>query len=138
MTVRPATDGDAEALVRLQSFLRESNPGLLSFALDSAAATVLVSAAGEPVGYLLALPGGAADGAFVAELAVDPARRREGRATALLSALFARVDGRISLTVDPRNVAALSLYRSLGFERVERREAYYDDGRPALVLARGS
>lgn len=137
MTVRRATSADAPALERLQSFLRESNPGLLAVSLDSPATTVLVSVdADEPVGYLLALPGESAAGAFVAELAVHPAHRREGRATALLEALVARVDGPVSLTVDPGNEAAQSLYRTLGFERVGRREAYYDDGRAALVFVR--
>jgi len=149
LRVRRGRPADRPALRRLQSFLQRPSPQLLSHALDGGVgARVLVStggagAAGEetqraaadaPVGYLLAVDG--AD-VHVAELAVAPDYRRQGRAGELLDALLATTASgrRVTLAVSPENNAALALYRSRGFERIGRREDFYD-GAPALLLAR--
>jgi ribosomal-protein-alanine N-acetyltransferase len=135
--IRSARPTDAAALVRLQSHLREPSPGLLDGALsddDFAPATALVATAegvDDPVGYLLAVPG---DGTtYVAELVVDPDHRREGVATALLSACAANTD-RLTVTVALDNEAAQSLYRRCGFEEVRRLPDFFADG--AAVLYR--
>lgn len=137
--IRRAEPADAPALARLQSHLREPSPALLTGALEStgclAPATVLVSTAdGEPAGYLLAVPG---DGTvYVAELSVAPARRREGRARALLSACVGEAgDASVTVTVAPENEAARACYRDCGFERVRRLPEFFDDG-PALLYRR--
>ena len=136
--VRRGRPADLPALRRLQSALREPSPQLLGHALapgGGAGASVFVStAADRPVGYLLAVDG---EDVHVAELVVAPDHRRQGRADELLGTLLAAVaDGRrITLLVAPDNAPALSLYRSRGFERAGRREAFYD-GEPALLLAR--
>lgn len=75
-------------------------------------------------------------GAHLAELAVAPGFRREGRATALLDRLLAVADGPVTVAVRPDNDPALALYRSRGFERAERRPDYFESG-PALWLVRG-
>ncbi|MFB6101889.1 MAG: GNAT family N-acetyltransferase [Haloplanus sp.] len=136
--IRPAKPTDATTLTRLQSQLRERSPNLLAGALDAAdlsPTTALVSTAdGSPVGYLLAVPGD--DAVYIAELVVDPAHRREGRAKALLSACAARTDAeRLTVTVAPENEAAQSLYRSCGFERVRRLPDFFEDG-PAVLYRR--
>ena len=156
--VRPATDADAPAVRALQSLLSEPAPRLLAVGLS--AGNVLVSTApsagaagaspgdGVPVGYLLSVGGtdGDADGAdgdsdadavHVAELAVSPEHRREGRASELLRALCAAVspDSRVTVTVEPSNRAARACYESLGFEATARREAYFESG-PAVVYER--
>jgi len=129
--IRPTTPGDRPALIRLQSQLSEPSPDLLNAALDDAAlatATVLVSTAdgGTPVAYLLAVPG---DGTtYVGELVVAPARRREGRARALLAACAERTDDALTVTVAPDNEAARSLYRECGFEKRERLPDFFDGG----------
>ncbi|GAB6861661.1 GNAT family N-acetyltransferase [Haloplanus litoreus] len=135
--IRRARPTDAAALARLQSHLREPSPGLLDGALSGdefAPATALVATADgadDPVGYLLAVPG---DGTtYVAELVVDPNHRREGMATALLSACAADAD-RLTVTVAPDNEAARSLYRRCGFEKVRRLPDFFADG--AAVLYR--
>jgi len=173
--VRPARPADRSALRRLQTYLPEPAPGLLAHGIE--AGGVLVSDAGQPVGYLLAVgatfdrgsagplrrqagglppetPGrrgaseapvppepsdegttGGGRGSHLAELVVSPGFRREGRATALLSRLLAVADGPVTVAVRPEDDPALALYRSLGFERVGRREDYFDGG-PALWLVR--
>jgi tRNA threonylcarbamoyladenosine biosynthesis protein TsaB len=62
--------------------------------------------------------------AEVLTLAVRPAFRRRGLGRALLSAVLAAADAAF-LEVAEDNVAAIALYRGLGFERVGRRGAYY-------------
>lgn len=185
--VRPAGPADRPALRRLQGHLPEPSPRLLAYGL--AAGGVLVSDAGRPVGYLLAVgstfgrgavgdpfvpppeppgrfgapetslpsepsvpPDAAAPdptpgppdasgatpegrGAHLAELVVAPGFRREGCATALLARLLAVADGPVTVAVRPGNDPALSLYRSLGFERAGRREGYFAAG-AALWLVR--
>jgi len=91
---------------------------------------VSTTGADRPVGYLLAVPG---DGtAYVAELVVAPDHRREGRATALLSAYAAGVEGSVTVTVAPENEAARALYRDCGFEHVRRLPEFFDDGDAVL------
>ncbi len=78
------------------------------------------------------------DGAVhVAELAVAPARRREGRASELLRALCGMLPpgARVTLAVEASNRAARGCYESLGFEAVARREEYFESG-PAVVYER--
>lgn len=85
----------------------------------------------------------AADEAEVLALAVDPARRREGFAGALLAASMevAKSRGALAmfLEVAADNAAAMALYAGAGFAQVGERAAYY--ARPgasanALVLRR--
>ncbi len=40
----------------------------------------------------------------------------------------------VSLEVRPSNVAAISLYRRLGFSEVGRRKGYYENGEDALLM----
>lgn len=163
--VRTATVADAPAVRALQSLLPEPAPELLAVGLT--AGDVLVSttptagldpdAAGDgpadrPVGYLLPIGGGDGDGAgsdaadaegaragavHVAELAVAPDSRREGRASELLRALCRRLppDARITLTVESSNRAARACYESLGFEATDRWKGYFESG-PAVVYER--
>ncbi|WP_338737728.1 GNAT family N-acetyltransferase [Haloplanus salilacus] len=137
--IRPATPDEERTLALLQSQLREPSPGLLdAWASDAvpSPAEVLVSTteADRPVGYLLAVPG---DGtAYVAELVVAPDHRREGRATALLSAYAESVEGGVTVTVAAKNAAARALYRGCGFERVWRLPDFFDAG-DAILYRRG-
>lgn len=80
----------------------------------------------------------AADEAEVLTLAVAPAARRLGIATALLqaakAALIASGIGTLFLEVSTGNAGALALYRREGFCEIGRRRRYYADGSDALVL----
>lgn len=126
--VRPATAADLPAVRALQRCLADPAPSL--FAERPPGVTLVSTAEGDvPVGYVHAFAG---DVAYVAELVVAPAHRREGRARRLLAALFVRLRRRgcraVELLVAAGNEPALSLYEGLGFERRERLPDYYEDG----------
>jgi ribosomal-protein-alanine N-acetyltransferase len=76
----------------------------------------------------------------VMNVAVDPERRREGVASALLSELYRRVDeeqARFTLEVRRSNHGAIRLYEREGFRAAGLRRRYYqDNGEDALVMWR--
>jgi [ribosomal protein S18]-alanine N-acetyltransferase len=73
-------------------------------------------------------------------ISVDPGRRREGIATALLSALIERVgdpEAQITLEVRQSNHGAIQLYGQFGFRSAGIRRRYYqDNGEDALIMWR--
>ncbi|SFC61554.1 Acetyltransferase (GNAT) domain-containing protein [Kushneria avicenniae] len=58
-------------------------------------------------------------------LMVRPEFRGRGIGRALMTAAFARMAGTVTLDVVASNVAAIRLYESLGFQRVDQREGRY-------------
>jgi len=136
MAIREARSADRPWLLALQAHLRRPNSDLLSAAL-SGVGTVLVSTAEEhPVAYLLAIPGGRT--VHVAEIAVAPDHRREGRASRLLAGLAARRPAaRFRLAVEPDNDPARRCYERAGFEAVELDPDYFD-GDPAVIMVRST
>lgn len=73
-------------------------------------------------------------------VAVDPHRRRQGIASALLDTLFEQADKpseQYTLEVRRSNDAAIRLYERFGFRAAGRRRAYYHDNREdALIMWR--
>jgi ribosomal-protein-alanine N-acetyltransferase len=73
-------------------------------------------------------------------VSVDPDRRREGIASALLSALIERVgdpEAQITLEVRQSNQGAIQLYGQFGFRSAGIRRRYYqDNGEDALIMWR--
>jgi ribosomal-protein-alanine N-acetyltransferase len=73
-------------------------------------------------------------------IAVDPDRRREGIAGALLRRLFDEADRpgeQYTLEVRPSNEAAIALYENFGFRRAGLRKGYYHDNKEdALIMWR--
>ena len=73
-------------------------------------------------------------------VSVDPDRRREGIATALLSALIERMgDAEAQLTLEVRqsNAGAIALYERFGFRSAGIRRRYYqDNGEDAVIMWR--
>jgi len=124
--VRRARPDEADRIGRIQGHLREPSPDLLEYGLAVDAVRVSVDAAGAPVGYLLPVDG--EDATHLAEMAVLPDARREGRARGLLATVLARTTGPVTLLVAPENEPARSLYEDLGFEVVARRRNAYTDG----------
>ena len=73
-------------------------------------------------------------------VAIDPARRREGIASTLISHLFETADQpheQYTLEVRESNDAAIALYERFGFRGAGHRRAYYHDNREdALIMWR--
>jgi ribosomal-protein-alanine N-acetyltransferase len=73
-------------------------------------------------------------------VAVDPALRRQGIATALIERLFELADEpseQYTLEVRTSNGPAIKLYERFGFRSAGRRRAYYHDNREdALIMWR--
>lgn len=78
----------------------------------------------------------------IMNIAVDPAVRRQGIASALLADLIERLGGeragpQVTLEVRPSNDGAIALYERFGFLSAGRRPRYYtDNGEDALVMWR--
>ena len=72
-------------------------------------------------------------------IAVDPDRRRQGIARALLDAMLDRAghDANYTLEVRVSNTGAIALYERYGFRTVGTRRHYYsDNGEDALIMWR--
>lgn len=69
-------------------------------------------------------------------IAVDPAYRRRGIARKLLENALARSTGEWFLEVRESNIAAISLYESLGFEPAATRQDYYSDPHETAIVMR--
>lgn len=98
-------------------------------------------ASGTLLGFVLSRTAGAE--AEILSIAVEPAARRSGTATALLGRHMSRLTRagvhELFLEVDENNVAALALYRRYGFVQVGRRDSYYalpDGTRTAACVLR--
>jgi len=76
----------------------------------------------------------------VMNVAIEPARRREGIATALLDHLFEQADRpgeQYTLEVRTSNDPAIALYERFGFESAGVRPGYYHDNKEdALIMWR--
>jgi ribosomal-protein-alanine N-acetyltransferase len=138
--IERAGTGELAALHALAaaSFPDPWSEGAFEEELRAPEATVLVARdrAGAVVGYLSARR--ALDELHVLSLGVDPARRREGAASALLLAALTgagAAGARLAhLEVREGNGAALAFYGRFGFRAVGRRRRYYPDGEDALLL----
>jgi ribosomal protein S18 acetylase RimI-like enzyme len=132
--------GEPADLPRLRAIQRralaEPWPELLAAATEGAL-PVYVLTDGDPVGYAIVV----ADGdsvAYVPELAVDPARQREGHGTRLLAGLRERLTARgyeeLRVTVLADDDGARAFYADRGFDRLDRLDGHYEAG-DGLVLA---
>ena len=76
----------------------------------------------------------------VMNVAIDPARRREGIASTLMTHLFETADRpheQYTLEVRESNEGAIALYERFGFRGAGHRRAYYHDNREdALIMWR--
>jgi [ribosomal protein S18]-alanine N-acetyltransferase len=72
-------------------------------------------------------------------IAIDPARRRQGLATRLLKEMLARAGSEEPYTLEVRtsNAEAIALYEQFGFRAAGTRPRYYTDtGEDALIMWR--
>ena len=91
---------------------------------------------GAVLGY--AVLGHVLDEGSLDNIAVSPARRREGIAAALLYELLRRAEALslafVTLEVRQSNAPAIALYESFGFSPVGLRKGYYEKPREDAVL----
>jgi len=141
LEIRPLRYGDLSEVMAIE---RSSFPTPWSFAM-------FVMELSKPSGICLA---GTCEGLLIGYLvcsrydtvwhlmnvAVDLRARRDGVASALLSALFERADRpdeRYTLEVRQSNSAAIALYERFGFRAAGHRRGYYADNREdALIMWR--
>jgi [ribosomal protein S18]-alanine N-acetyltransferase len=142
--IRDAKPDDVEAVARLEA----ENLGpdawsrsLVEDGITGALPTIhylLAEESGEVRGYAVASI--VADIAELQRIAVTPAARRRGIASALLAEVVerARAGGadRLLLEVRETNDQALAFYAANGFVEVDRRPRYYHDGATAVVMRR--
>jgi ribosomal-protein-alanine N-acetyltransferase len=90
-------------------------------------------------GYLIACRRGKA-GAELVSVAVHPAARRSGAASALLESLFRRLRRRgvirLHLMVRVTNRPAQAFYERYGFHKGRTVAGYYEDGADAIAMSR--
>ena len=99
----------------------------------------LVAVHGRKVwGYMIACIRG--EQAELVSVAVDPAARRRGAASALMESTLRRLRrrgiARIGLVVKVTNDQARAFYERYGFEKVRRAPRYYEDGADGWRMAR--
>jgi ribosomal-protein-alanine N-acetyltransferase len=144
VTIRAATPDDVPAIADLEldnlgddawseGLVREGVTGNLP-----TISYLVAEVEGQVVGHATASI--VADIAELQRIAVDPAHRRTGLASALLDAVLeaARQGGadRLLLEVREDNVDALGFYAARDFIEIDRRRRYYRDGATAVVLRR--
>jgi ribosomal-protein-alanine N-acetyltransferase len=145
--IRAATDDDVAAVARLEEVCLGDDawsPGLVAEGIGKRLPTVsyLVGTSDdgseEVVGYAVASLAG--DDVELQRIAVAPAYRRRGLASALLaeveSVALAAGGARLLLEVRDDNATAIAFYESRGFAELGRRRGYYRDGAAAVVLGK--
>jgi ribosomal-protein-alanine N-acetyltransferase len=130
ITVRRLTEADLPAVLAMEArcFPDPWSEGVFRTALrDESCLWLAAELCGAPVGY--AGMQWVLDEGYIDNVAVDPAFRRRGAASALLAAMIGEGKKRalsfLSLEVRAGNEGAIALYTSFGFETVGRRKGYY-------------
>ncbi len=141
LDIRRLTYADLPQIIAIERRAFATPWSLAMFVLElSKPAGVCLTAlrGGEMLGYLIC---SRYDTVWhIMNVAVDPDRRREGIATAMLTDLLRRIDGgnaRFTLEVRASNTGAIALYERFGFRAAGRRRRYYqDNGEDAVVMWR--
>lgn len=130
--ITPMTAAHLDAVAALEKICFPEDPWsrrLFEEALDRGNTTPLLALGedGSVLGYLLFTA--VLDEGGVDNIAVAPAARRQGIASALLEAFhrYGREHGLASLFLEvrPSNTGAAALYEKLGYREVGRRKNYY-------------
>jgi len=137
MNIRLAKESDIESIASIE----KTGPivwgvsGLRS-SFDDPNIILVAEEGGVVVGFVIGIM--AAEELQIANIAVDPSRRRSGIATALIKALaaiaFDRGATACYLEVGAGNIAAKHLYQSIGFTNVGKRLKFYSDGEDAYTM----
>jgi ribosomal-protein-alanine N-acetyltransferase len=140
IAVRTALASDLELMAAMHTacFARSWSASEIAPFVDRPGCMSLLASpeAEGPRGLLIVRSAG--DEAEILTLAVDPSRRRQGLARALLAAAIAALQQagtkRLFLEVEADNVPARRLYLSLGAAAVGHRARYYEHGGDADIF----
>jgi ribosomal-protein-alanine N-acetyltransferase len=141
LEIRRLTYADLPELIAIERRAFPTPWSLAMFVLElSKPASVCLAAlrGGRMVGFLIC---SRYDTVWhIMNVAVDPDRRRQAIASALLNDLLRRIDGkgaRFTLEVRESNAGAIALYEGFGFRAAGRRKRYYqDNGEDAVIMWR--
>jgi ribosomal-protein-alanine N-acetyltransferase len=144
VSVRPAGADDAPAIAALERSCLGADAWSEELVREGVAGSLptisylVAEDEGRVVGHATVSVVG--DIAELQRIAVDPAYRRRGLASALLDATIALARGgradRLLLEVREDNAGALSFYAAREFVEIDRRRRYYRDGATAVVMRR--
>ena len=141
LEIRRLTYADLPEIIAIERRAFPTPWSLAMFVLElSKPASVCLAAlrGGQMIGFLICSRYDAVW--HIMNVAVDPERRRQGIATALLTDLLRRIDGkgaRFTLEVRESNSGAIELYERFGFRAAGRRRRYYqDNGEDAVIMWR--
>lgn len=143
MMMRAMTRGDVGAVLAIEQAVQRFpwTRGNFTDALDSGyLCCVNETPEGDICGYAILMP--VADEAELLNIGVAAAQQRGGLGRAILGEMLEAVRAkqmrRVFLEVRSSNIAAMSLYRSAGFNEVGMRRAYYrnkDGSEDAVIMA---
>ena len=141
LDIRPLAYADLPHVIAIERRAFPTPWSLAMFVLELSKPSGICLAAmeeGEMVGYLVC---SRYDTVWhLMNVAVEPARQRQGIASALLERLFEQADRpseQYTLEVRTSNEGAIRLYERFGFRAAGRRRAYYHDNREdALIMWR--
>jgi [ribosomal protein S18]-alanine N-acetyltransferase len=140
VTVRSLGYSDLPQVIAIERRAFASPWSLSMFVLELSKPSGICLAAlesGRVVGYLVCAR--YADVWHLMNIAVDPAARRRGIATALLEQMLDRAGREESFTLEvrPSNAGAIVLYERFGFRTAGMRRRYYSDtGEDAVIMWR--
>jgi ribosomal-protein-alanine N-acetyltransferase len=141
-SMQPASEADIDVLIDIEKSVPKtktysSMTSGRAWKEELAENTVYIIKSGDvPVGSL-AYTKKSPDHVYISGIIVRPEYQGKGIATKALKDVIEKYPdaARIDLVTHPEN-PALALYESLGFKIEERKENYFGDGEPRLVLAR--
>ncbi|MFD5427347.1 GNAT family N-acetyltransferase [Streptomyces sp. NPDC127084] len=140
--MRPVTEEDLSPLARLDQdvFAEHAYPFfvLRQFYDVYGDQLLVVDDGGELLGYVLMGTTLDRSRSWILGLAIDRRSRGRGFGRRLMAEALERLRahevGEVWLTVEPANAAAIELYESLGFDKVERHRDYFGPGDDRLVM----
>jgi ribosomal protein S18 acetylase RimI-like enzyme len=139
MDILPATLRDLGSLRRVEQacFPADAWPLLDLIAVLTWPDVVRLKAVanGEMIGFIAGDPRLSENTSWIATLGVMPDFRRQGIARLMLKTCEERLPTtRIRLCVRTQNAAAIQLYESVGYNRLDIWQKYYNDRGDALVM----
>ena len=140
--IRPARSGDLDAILAIEQAAFRTDR-LSRRALRhhlSRGGLFVAEIEGDVAGYFLLLRRGSGERSRLYSVAVAPARAGNGIGRRLLEAAESRAAAggarELRLEVRTDNAAAIALYERGGYRPIGRIEGFYEDGAPALRLAK--